>query len=186
MKKILLICLSMIAFNSLCIAQFNDPSKYYVYIPVGESIDGGRDAGVYMQSARFNTDGDLITNNNVYLGLAEVKESVSKGKLDELIRFKSKYTYKYCINTSTNKYKVYKLKRSVQEYVPFGPFSPVPSHYETRYIGGYWFAAFSYDLNELITWYTTDSSNEPLDKTYYKRLNPDDLKPKEVDYDFLY
>ena len=34
-------------------------------------------------------------------------------------------------------------------------------------------------------WYTTNDSNEAKNKKYYKAIDPSDLIPKEVDYDFL-
>ena len=177
-----------LAIMLLCIAncyeafaQFYDSHNCYLYIEMGKTIESSSAIDYY----HFDSYGDLYSGS---LNKDKIRKLIKEGILEEYA-INSSHDFEYCSSTSTYKYEVYKCERTErrQEYdtTPWYPGKPVSWGYTTVKVGGYWYRAFSLDRSTLITWYTTKDSNEPINKKHYKRIDPDDLTPKEVDYDFL-
>lgn len=177
MKHFILFTAFLLGFNIITSAQFYN--KTLLFIEVGKTIESSESV-IYVH---FDNDGEMHSER---MSKSTARSKYNDDVLDEYA-VNIRHEAKYCPNTSTNKYEVYKEGRYETKYVPFGPFNMTPGGSWEKYsIGGYWFNAFSSDFGEMITWFTTRESNEPKSKTYYKRINPKDLVPKEVDYDFLY
>lgn len=172
MKKYIFISLFLCCTVSAFSQRY---SGTYFFIEVGQSIEAVSDLKV----VHFNRDG------NCYIGGISrdgVIKKYEQGILDEY-PVNEDHDYKYDSEVSTYKYDVYSERR--YEYT-YG--MPTPGNawgLYKQYIGGSQYRAFSSDMSEMISWYTTKTSNEAHDKTYYKRINPHDLIPAKVEYDFL-
>lgn len=162
--------------NSIIYAQFYDSRNYYLYTEVGKTVESTTKF-IYVH---FNAEG------NMHYGAID-KNSARNYYKDNILNeyaINSPHDYKYCSIHSTPRYEVYKTERTeTRPY--FGPLYSGAPFWEEVSIGGYWYRAFSLDRNELIIWYTTRESNEAKNKKHYKRINPEDLMPKEIEYDFL-
>lgn len=150
-------------------------SGTYFYIKVGQSLESVSKIVI----VHFNRDGNCYLNS---LYRDDVINKYKQGILEEY-PVNENHTLKYDSEVSTYKYDVYSEKRKESTYGM--PTLENPWGLYTQYIGGYWYRAFSSDMSEMIYWYTTKTSNEAHDKTYYKRINPSDLIPAKVEYDFL-
>ena len=168
----------MIASNSnFALAQFYDSHKYYLYIEVGKTVESSTRI-VYIH---FDSNGNLYDE---FMDKSKARKYYKDNILGEYA-INLPHDVEYCSNTSTSRYEVYKEART--ETRPYsGAFYPGCPMWESVHLGGYWFSAFSLNRDEMIKWQTTRESNEAKSKTYYKRIKPEDLMPKEVEYDFLY
>lgn len=172
----LLVALWCMWSENVASAQFYDSYNYYLYIEVGKTIEST--SNIYY--VHFNSDGNLCCTA---ISKSAARKYYKDNILDEYAVNLS-HNIKYCSTTSTSRYEVYKKERT--EDRPYsGSWYPGCPFYETVRLGGYWFRAFSLNRDEMIYWYTTRDSNEAKGKKYYKRIKPEDLIPKDVDYDFL-
>lgn len=178
MKRYLLLVPLLLVFCKVSFAQFYDSHNYYLYIEVGKSLENS--SSIYY--VHFDRDGDLYC--------ASVSKKVLRNLYDDNTideyAINKKHSLVYSSATSTSRYEVYKGKRYTQQNInglpvfdPYGSGAPLMKH------SGYNYRAFSNDRSELIMWRTGLQSNEPINKKYYKRIDPEDLVPEEVEYDFL-
>ena len=178
MKRFILFVAILMGTSSVATAQFYDSYNFYLYIEVGKTLDNS--SSVYY--VHFNRDGDLYCSS---VSKSELRKLYNNGIIDEYA-INKKHSLEYSSATSTSRYEVYKGKRYTQRtwngcplFDPYGSGAPLMDH------TGYNYRAFSQDRSEMIMWNTSLQSNEARNKKYYKRVDPDDLVPKEVKYDFL-
>ena len=178
MKRFILLLATLMGISSVASAQFYDSYNFYLYIEVGKTLDNS--SSVYY--VHFNGDGDLYCSS---VSKSELRRLYNNGIIDEYA-INKKHSLEYSSATSTSRYEVYKGRRYTQRtmngiplYDPYGSGAPLMDH------TGYNYRAFSQDRSEMIMWNTSLQSNEAKNKKYYKRVDPDDLVPKEVKYDFL-
>ena len=172
----LLLVLVCLFFGKNAFAQFYDSHNFYLYIEVGKTVESSST----ITYVHFNRDGRLYCGS---INKENARRDYNEGILDEYA-INRNHSFKYCSETSTVRYEVYKEART--ETRPYtGAWYPGCPVMETYSLGGYWFRAFSMDRSEMIIWQTTRESNEAKNRKYYKRISPSDLKIKEVEYDFL-
>lgn len=174
MKRFILLLASLIGCATIASAQIYNETL--LFIKVGETIESSENI-VYIH---FDDNGSLYS---ISMSKESARAKYNAGTLMEY-GINQKHTFKYCSNTSTSKYKVFKEKR-YDSWYGVG-YMELQAREHRTYIGGYWYKAISLDRNEMICWYTTADSNEPKNKIYYKRIESQNLIPKEVEYDFLY
>ena len=172
---------TLMGISSVASAQFYDSYNFYLYIEVGKTLDNlNISSSVYY--VHFDGDGDLYCSS---VSKGELRKLYNNGIIDEYA-INKEHSLEYSSATSTSRYEVYKGKRYTQRtwngsflYDPYGSGTPLMDH------TGYNYRAFSQDRSEMIMWYTGLNSNEAKNKKHYKRVDPNDLVPKEVKYDFL-
>lgn len=173
--SIIALLISLFFYND-AVAQFYDSRNFYLYIEVGQTLESSSK----INYIHFDSSG------NLYSGSIEKNTAIKLNQediLDEYAINKS-HSYKYCSNTSTSRYEVYKEART--ETRPYtGQWYPGCPMWESVSLGGYWFRAFSLDRSEMITWHTTRNSEEAKSRKHYKRIDPSELVKKVVVYDFL-
>ncbi|MBQ3244422.1 MAG: hypothetical protein IJB01_07440 [Bacteroidaceae bacterium] len=150
-------------------AQFYDSHNCYLYIEMGKTIESSS----YINYYHFDEDGNMFAQE---LTKDKVRKLISDDILEEYA-VNHWHRYEYCNSTSTHKYEVYKFEKTREVQEGWGV-----TLYGT---GEFLYCAFSLDRSSLITWYTAKDSNSPINKKHYKRIVPENLTPKEADYDFL-
>lgn len=186
MKRfILFIALSLII--NVIKAQLSGSEVYY-YVPAGSSISNS--TTVYMVYFDYLNDRFVLTSSSRSTVISKL-ESNSDYWYDKLMTYMEKPTngFKYDSSLSTSQRVVYKKAwYGSTQFVPhtFNPMNPYDAgHFETPVIGTY-YNAFSYDKESMITWQERKNSSEIINKSYYKRVDLKDLKPKAANRDFLY
>ena len=175
MKKILFTLLLICGISTTANAQFYD--EILLFIEVGQTVEDTSSI-IYMH---FDDDGNMY-ESSMYKSTARVK--YKEGVLEEY-GVNQTHDIKRDRSISTGKYDgVYSAPRYVSGgWGVIGYFMGFPQYGDTTVRSGNKYYAVSDD--EMVTWNTTNDSNEAKNKTYYKAIDPSDLVPKEVDYDFL-
>ena len=166
MKKILFTLLLICGFSTTTNAQFYD--EILLFIEVGKTIDDSSRI-IYLH---FDDDGNMYESS---MSKSTVRDKYKQGVLEEYgVNQKHNITRDRSINSS--RYSgIYSCKRKVPVYGGIYGYG----FYEDgkRYFG--------ISNDEMVMWNTTNNSNEAQNKKYYKAIDPSDLVPKEVEYDFL-
>lgn len=175
MKKILFTLLLICGISTTANAQFYD--EILLFIEVGKTIEDSSSI-IYLH---FDDDGNMYEYS---MNKAIARDKYKKGVLEEY-GINYKHDIKRDRSVSTGKYDgVYSKPRYVSggwgvvDYI-----MGYPLYGDTTARSGNIYYAISYD--EMVIWNTTNDSNEAKNKKYYKAIDPSDLVPKEVDYDFL-
>ena len=161
---------------------------YYLYIKVGESTSKPSE----IKYVHFNAEGKMYFGS---MSQRELTRLYNESLLDEYAVNKG-YDKQRNSKISTNKYDVYSSRDGYSDWsivsIPNGYAwgTGTPQYrYESRltftHTGDNYYA-ISIDKQELITWYQAKDSNNIQQKTYYKRVNVEDVIEKPTDYDFLY
>ena len=174
MKKILFTLLLICGISTTANAQFYD--EILLFIEVGKTIEDSSDI-IYLH---FDDDGNMYKNS---ISKSTARDKYKKGVLEEY-GINQIHNIKRDRSISTGKYDgVYSEPRKVGEWGVTSYFMGYPQYGYTSVRSGNFYYAISDD--EMVIWSTTNDSNEAKDKKYYKAIDPSDLVPKEVDYDFL-
>lgn len=175
MKKIILALLFICGFTTTSNAQFYD--EILLFIEVGKTIEDSSSI-IYLH---FDDDGNMYEYS---MNKSTARDKYKKGVLEEY-GINQKHNIKRDSSVSTGKYYgVYSQPRYVSGgWGVTGYVMGYPQYGNTTARNGNKYYAVSYD--EMVIWNTTNDSNEAKNKKYYKAIDPSDLIPKEVDYDFL-
>ena len=175
MKKILYTLLLICGISTTANAQFYN--EILLFIEVGKTIEDSSTI-IYLH---FDSDGNMYKYS---MGKSTARDKYKKGVLKEY-GINQKHNIKRDRSVSTGKYDgVYSKPRYVSGgWGVTGYFMGYPQYGNTTVRSGNEYYAVSDD--EMVTWSTTNDSNEAKYKKYYKAIDPSDLVPKEVDYDFL-
>ena len=175
MKQLLFIIIFVCSFTTAANAQFYN--EILLFIEVGKTVEDTSSI-IYMH---FDDDGNMYKSS---MNKSTARDKYKKGVLEEY-GINQKHNIKRDRSVSTGKYDgVYSKPRYVSGgWGVTGYFMGYPQYGETTVRSGNEYYAVSDD--EMVTWSTTNDSNEAKNKKYYKAIDPSDLVPKEVDYDFL-
>lgn len=169
MKRIILLLAVICGISNIASAQYYNDT--FLFIEVGKTIENSSSI-IYIH---FDDDGNMYKNS---MSKSTARSKYKDGILEEYgVNKKHDITRDYSISSS--KYNVFSKTRMVAD--------------KYEWLG--WGYGWSYKRNgteyygisrsEMVTWNTTNESNEAKNKKYYKAISPSDLIPKEVEYDFL-
>ena len=175
MKRLFFILLLICGFATTANAQFYN--EILLFIEVGKTVEDTSSI-IYMH---FDDDGNMYKSS---MNKSTARDKYKKGVLEEY-GIDQKHNIERDRSVSTGKYDgVYSKPRYVSGgWGVTGYFMGYPQYGNTTVRSGNEYYAVSDD--EMVTWSTTNNSNEAKNKKYYKAIDPSDLVPKEVDYDFL-
>ena len=173
MKKF--IAILTVFFTLSVSAQINDDEVYF-YIEAGQELKSSTKIQI------IKCDGDILKIASE--SMSKVSEKLAKSEDFYNEYFLNNGTkWKYNSSMSTSSKEVYQSSwTSGPNLVQTGQFS---CDWVYTKIGMY-YRAISTNKESMISWREKDNSSDILDKTYWKRIERKDLKPKSVNRDFLY
>lgn len=150
-------------------------SAIHYYIKAGESLTSSSEIQIFQfdgYDMKYAADRLVVVQRNL--------ESDPAYYEDKFLNLTPHYHYNSSVSTS--KYEVYEGDWvGAMEYVQTGMFS---YNWVQPKIGSN-FVGFSNDLTTIVWWRQKKDSNSIIDKTYYKEISVDKLKPQPANYDFL-
>lgn len=174
MKKLILSLVSLCSFAISANAQHYN--EILLFIEVGETIDEASSI-IYLH---FDSDGNMYHTS---MSKSTAQDKYANGTLEEYgVNQSHKIKRDYSVDSS--KYMVYSKKSYVTNYADFWGFDFFgrPMHGSTTYVNYY---GIEYGDSGLVRWNIKEKSSDILDKKYYKRIQPSELKRKAPDYEFL-
>lgn len=175
MKQILSIFVLLFGVVTSVNAQFYN--EMLLFIEVGKTIEDSSSI-IYVH---FDDDGNMYKNS---MNKSTARDKYKKGVLEEF-GVNQKHNIERDWDVSSSKYSgVYSTNRYVSGgWGVTGYLMGYPQYGYTSVKNGKNYFGISWD--EMVTWNTTNDSNEAQNKKYYKAIDPSDLVPKDVEYDFL-